>query len=305
MTHGWPELSLSWRHQLVALGAMGFRAIAPDMRGYGASSVYTDHVAYAQEEIVKDMLELFNSFGREKAVWIGHDWGSPVAWNMALHHPEIVAAVASLCVPYGFDGNPEALEHGINRELYPVDEYPVGQWDYQLYYYEDFANAQAEMEENPRALVKMLFRKGDPNGIGQPSLTATIRKNKGWFTPLGGVPDMPHDDDVVTQEDVDIYTQYLETNGFFGPNSWYVNGPANAAFFASKQDHQLAMPVLFVHATYDFVCDTTTTNFAEPMRELCPNLTEQRLDTGHWMAQEKPEELNQILKQWLTETVNY
>src|SRR5579872_2554747 len=75
--HGWPELSISWRHQLPALAALGFRAIAPDMRGYGRSSVYGKHDDYAQELIVRDMIELLDSTGRAKAVWVGHDWGSP------------------------------------------------------------------------------------------------------------------------------------------------------------------------------------------------------------------------------------
>ena len=126
MTHGWPELSISWRHQLVFLGNLGYRAIAPDMRGYGGSSLYDTKGAYAQTEIVQDMIELIDSLGREKAVWIGHDWGSPVAWNVALHHPDRVSAVASLCVPYGFSGHPASLEYSINRDLYPVDQYPVG-----------------------------------------------------------------------------------------------------------------------------------------------------------------------------------
>jgi soluble epoxide hydrolase / lipid-phosphate phosphatase len=81
--HGWPELSISWRHQLPALAPVGFRTIAPDMRGYGRSSVYPQHRDYAQEHIVRDMLELVEAVGGEKAVWVGHDWGSPVVWNFA------------------------------------------------------------------------------------------------------------------------------------------------------------------------------------------------------------------------------
>jgi len=92
--HGWPELSLSWRHQLPAFAALGFRCVAPDMRGYGRSSTYTRHEDFAQELIVQDMLELLASLGRapgqDRAVWIGHDWGSPVVWNMAAHHPDNV-----------------------------------------------------------------------------------------------------------------------------------------------------------------------------------------------------------------------
>ena len=86
--HGWPELSMSWRHLLPALASLGFRAIAPDMRGYGRSSIYTRSSDYAQELIVHDMIELLDSLRRERAVWVGHDWGSPVVWNLASHHPE-------------------------------------------------------------------------------------------------------------------------------------------------------------------------------------------------------------------------
>ncbi|NDG41772.1 MAG: alpha/beta fold hydrolase, partial [Betaproteobacteria bacterium] len=72
--HGWPELSISWRHQLPVFAALGFRCIAPDMRGYGRSATYTRHEDFAQALIVDDMLELLASLGRDQAVWIGHDW---------------------------------------------------------------------------------------------------------------------------------------------------------------------------------------------------------------------------------------
>ncbi|HYR73008.1 MAG TPA: alpha/beta hydrolase, partial [Candidatus Acidoferrum sp.] len=98
--HGWPELSLSWRHQLPCFADLGFRAVAPDMRGYGRSSVYPRHENYALEHTVRDMIELLDALGREKAVWVGHDWGSPVVWSLASHHPERCWGVANLCVPY-------------------------------------------------------------------------------------------------------------------------------------------------------------------------------------------------------------
>src|SRR5438045_6735022 len=110
--HGWPELSISWRHQLPAFAALGFRTIAPDMRGYGRSSAgYTTHAAYAQREIVADMIELADALKIDKAIWVGHDWGSPVAWNVASHHPERCIAVANLCVPY------RTIEHSVEGTL--------------------------------------------------------------------------------------------------------------------------------------------------------------------------------------------
>ncbi len=98
--HGWPELSISWRHQLPVFAALGFRAIAPDMRGYGRSSIHPRHQDYAVEHAAGDLLALLGALGRERAVWVGHDWGSPVVWALAAHHPERCAAVANLCVPY-------------------------------------------------------------------------------------------------------------------------------------------------------------------------------------------------------------
>ena len=302
MTHGWPELSLSWRHQLKFLGELGYRVVAPDMRGYGRSSVYKNHEAYSQREINIDMVELFDSLGKKEAIWIGHDWGSPVAWNMALHHPDKVKAVCSLCVPLGFGEHPENLMNTVNREIYPVEEFPAGQWDYQFHYYENFDDAQREMDEDPYKLVKILFRKGDPMGLGLPAGTSSTRKNKGWFAEFGGIPDFPIDEEMISEEEARTFAKYLTENTFFGPNSWYVNGEENQKFNETINDQTIELPALFVHATYDYVCDTTSSpKFAAPMREACKNLTEKRIDCGHWMAQEKPDELNLIIKNWLSE----
>jgi pimeloyl-ACP methyl ester carboxylesterase len=87
--HGWPELSISWRHQLRYFADLGFRAVAPDMRGYGRSTVHPNHADYAVEAAVQDMLELLAALGREQAVWVGHDWGAPVPgpWRAIIRRP--------------------------------------------------------------------------------------------------------------------------------------------------------------------------------------------------------------------------
>src|SRR5262250_2428675 len=163
--HGWPELSISWRHQLPCFAGLGFRAVAPDMRGYGRSSVYREHASYALEPIVQDMLELLDALGQDKAVWIGHDWGSPVVWSLASHHPERCHAVANLCVPYFAKGFILAnLLPLVDRNVYPEAEFPAGQWDYQLFYQENFDKARMAFEANVCNTIKALFRKGNPAG---------------------------------------------------------------------------------------------------------------------------------------------
>ncbi len=298
--HGWPELSISWRHQLPVFAALGFRCIAPDMRGYGRSSTYARHEDFAQELIVADMLELLASLGRDKAVWIGHDWGSPVVWNMAAHHPEKVVGVASLCVPYLSTGfTLETVVPLVDRRLYPQDTFPAGQWDYQFFYEESFDKAVASFEANIRNVVKVLFRKGDPARVGQPAPTSMVRKGGGWFGG-GACPDFPRDGDVITEQDFETYVASLTRNGFFGPDSWYMNHKANGAYAKTAQNGgKLAMPVLFLHGAYDTTCETMTSRLAEPMRRDCSDLTEVVVKSGHWMAQEKPVDVNAALAKWL------
>jgi pimeloyl-ACP methyl ester carboxylesterase len=138
--HGWPELSISWRHQLPCFAGLGFRAIAPDMRGYGRSCLYPKHEDYALANAVQDMLELLDSLGHEKAIWVGHDWGSPVVWSLASHHPDRCHGVANLCVPYRKDGfAPKNSIPLVDRKIYPEAEFPAGQWEYMLF--ENFLRA--------------------------------------------------------------------------------------------------------------------------------------------------------------------
>ena len=299
--HGWPELSISWRHQLPVMAGLGFRAIAPDMRGYGRSGVYARHEDYAQEQIVGDMIELLDHLGAEKAIFVGHDWGAPVVWSLAQQHADRCHGVANLCVPYFPTGfAPDNIIPLADRTIYPEAQFPAAQWDYMRFYEESFDAARAGFEGNIRATVKALFRAGGPEGKGQPALTAMVRALGGSFGPGQAAPDLPRDESVLTLEDEHRYTAALERNGFFGPDSWYMNAAANTAYAARAQaSARLTLPTLFLHAAYDTVCETIDSRLAEPMRAHCANLTEAVVPSGHWMAQEKPALVNAHLARWL------
>jgi pimeloyl-ACP methyl ester carboxylesterase len=298
--HGWPELSISWRGQLPVFGGLGFRAVAPDMRGYGRSSVYSRHEDYGLDAIVADMLELLDALGAEKAIWVGHDWGSPVVWSIAQHHPERCHGVASLCVPYLPEGFAvETVVPLADRTIYPADKFPVAQWDYQLFYRENFAVAQKGFESDAGATVRALFRAGNPAGKGKPAPTSFTRANGGWFRAGNRAPDVPRDPTVLSEEDEHSYVTALKRNGFFGPDSWYMNWQANLAYAQrARANWDLNIPALFMHGAYDYVCETLVSRLAEPMRAYCVNLTEVTIPSGHWMAQEKPAEVNAALARW-------
>ncbi len=298
--HGWPELSISWRHQLPVFAALGFRCVAPDMRGYGRSTVHPRHEDYAIAEMVQDMVELIDAQGRERAVWVGHDWGSPVVWSLASHHPERCFGVASLCIPYLPDGFalPNLLPL-VDRSVYPEAEFPAGQWDYMFFYEESFPKAVAGFEADIRNAVKAIFRSGNPAAKGKPSRTAYMRAQGGWFGG-GAAPDLPMDEKVLTETDLSQYVSALERNGFFGPDSWYMNHARNMEYANHAKDGgRLSLPVLFLHGAYDYTCETMTSGLAEPIRRACAKLTEVVVPSGHWMAQEKPVAVNAALAKWL------
>ena len=299
--HGWPELSISWRHQLPVFAALGFRCIAPDMRGYGRSSVYAKHEDYALRNSVHDMLDLLDALGCERAVWVGHDWGSPVVWSLGSHHPDRCLGIVNLCVPYLPGGFAPAMTVPlVDRSVYPESEFPAGQWDYQLFYEENFDKASSAFEASVPDTVKALFRKGSAAGKGQPSRLALVRRDGGWFGGTGRAPAVPRDADVLTETDLNAYVAALERNGFFGPDSWYMNHTDNIAYAReAKNNGQLDLPVLFLHGAYDYTCETIDSRLAAPMRRHCADLTEVIVESGHWMAQEKPVAVNAAMARFL------
>ena len=137
--HGWPELSIVWQAQREYFAAKGWRSIAPDMRGYGGSSVHKSISDYTIKEITEDMVELHDELGGRPAVWVGHDWGSPIVWSLAAHHPSRCLGIINMCIPYLARGfSLPNLIPLVDRTVYSQEKYPAGQWDYFLYYREHF-----------------------------------------------------------------------------------------------------------------------------------------------------------------------
>jgi pimeloyl-ACP methyl ester carboxylesterase len=299
--HGWPELGLVWRAQLAYFSQRGWRCIAPDMRGYGGSSIPESTDAYAVRELTADMVELHDALGGAPAVWVGHDWGSPVVWALAAHHPTRCRAVASLCVPYIARGFAVAnLLPLVDRDLYPADTYPYAQWDYIQFYNESFERARRDFESDVSATLAMMYRRASATAVGKRALTSGVRARGGWFGSAGRAPATDFETILLPPEDFETLVATFRTNGFRGPDAWYVNDAANIAYAAeAPNDGRIALPVLFVHAAWDVVCATLRGRFADPMRADCSDLYEATIAGGHELMLERPDDVNAAIAGWI------
>jgi len=304
--HGWPDLAIGWEQQLLHFGKIGFRAIAPDMRGYGRSTIYPSHDDYTIRKMERDLTDLADHLGIEKAIWVGHDWGTPMVWSMAQQYPNRCFGNVGIGVPYMPPGfTLDEIVRWSDRKMYPEEQFPFAQWDYWKFYQTNFEDAKAAFEANVENTVRALFRSAIPEMAEYPSMTATVTARGGWFGPDGaGAPPLPRDKKVLSESHEQFYVEALERNGFSGPDAWYLNDDANRAYAHGAKDNWiLKMPILFIHARHDFICATIDTPLVEPMRSNCTNLSEEIIDAGHWVAQEKPDECNHTITNWLSSTL--
>ncbi|KAF2212940.1 hypothetical protein CERZMDRAFT_40114 [Cercospora zeae-maydis SCOH1-5] len=308
--HGWPAIAKTWKSQLDTFSALGFRVVAPDMPGYGRSTARKQKEDYALQQLNLAMVALLGDTGRDAAIWIGHDWGCGAVWSFAEHYPEHTIAAAGLAVPSHVieKGLEEELKL-VNRDFYPADKFPYGQWSYQKFYEESFEKATTFFDADPAAIIRALYGKGSAQSLGKPAITANVTADGGWF---GGAekpdPKMKHipiENLCIDEETYKELVEAMERTSFYGADAWYSNHEANRKYFFddAKNDGYLKMPTLFIGARYDTVCDTFTSPLAEPQRKYCTNLTEAAIEAGHWVAQEKPQEVNSIITRWILDSV--
>ncbi|KAI0414297.1 putative epoxide hydrolase [Xylaria grammica] len=301
--HGWPGTAITWKAQIEAFAGVGFRVISPDMPGYGKSTARRILDDYTQEALVEGMLALLGDTGRDAAVWVGHDWGAGVTSSVATQHPEVVKALINIAVPFhtielGWDG----FLPLVNRELYPADKYEYGQWDYQRHYEEDFEKAVAWFEKDVAGFCKAGLQKSKPSASRFSTGTANVRKDGGWFgltqpppVEATGPPSLPPDV-------FESFTADMKKTGLWAGSAYYMHHKRNAEYNGkAPSGGRLSQPVLFIHATWDLVCETKTSRLAEPMRKVCSNLTEVTIDAGHFAQYEKPGEVNAALFRFLIE----
>jgi pimeloyl-ACP methyl ester carboxylesterase len=272
LCHGFPELWYSWRHQLPALASAGYRAVAPDLRGYGESSIPADVEAYDLSSVCEDMLGLLDDLGEERAVFVGHDWGASVVWQLALAYPGHVAAVVGLSVP--FMPRPPASPVGLLREALGEDFYIV--------WFQQPGVADVALARDARR-------------------TLTTREQ--WTAQWSGEEEQPSRPAWLSEEDLRVYVEAFERTGFTGGLNYYRNIDRTWQLTVHLAKRRIERPALFLTGSRDPVKRFMP---AEIMNGWVTDLRDSVVieGAGHWVQQECPGEVNGALLRFL-DSVGY
>ncbi|WP_186118893.1 alpha/beta fold hydrolase [Burkholderia gladioli] len=294
LCHGYPECWYSWRHQLPALAAAGYRAIALDMRGYGESDSPPGIEDYTVLRLVGDLVGVLDALGIESAVVAGHDWGAVVAWHAALLRADRFPAVIALSVPFIPRG-----QVSTSRKL-PETEHEVF---YQLYFQEPGV-AEADYERDTRGYLRgLLFAtSGDmpPPAEGEPPRRPDMVPRTGRL-PYSGPAVLPA---WLGEADVDVYTAAFARNGFRGPLNWYRNIERNWQTLAAFEGRKVEVPALYIAGERDLVLAFKGNSaLLEAQARWVPRLarTVRLPGCGHWTQQERPAEVNREMLAFLGE----
>jgi pimeloyl-ACP methyl ester carboxylesterase len=286
LCHGFPDLACSWRRQIEALSEAGFRVLAPDQRGYGASDCPAATEAYDLEHLTGDLVGLLDAHDIERAVFAGHDWGGFVVWAMAVLHPERTAGVIGVNTPYLAFPKMELL-----RQLVPDEDKLYVLW------FQKPGVAEQVLDRDPRLCFERLMRGGfEPEGGLLERATAEGAELDA--NPFRRLEDLPSLGEALLDEaELEFYTKAFLKTGFRGGISWYRNIDRNSERFPQIGVQKLDLPCLMVTADWDLALRP---EMAAGMPALCSDLEMKGIaECGHWTPREKPEELNRLMLDWL------
>tara|TARA_Y100000590_G_scaffold363383_1_gene421031 strand:- start:6533 stop:7516 length:984 start_codon:yes stop_codon:yes gene_type:complete len=294
--HGWPESWYSYRHQLPAIAAAGYKAVAYDVRGYGESDKPHPIEEYTMLNMVADVIGIVEALGYENAITVGHDWGGPIALNTAALHPEIIRATGTMSVPYMSRGPMPTLE--LWEKIYK------DRFFYQLYFQKE-GIAEEEFENDLQRSLRLTYTNSDGRGMAK-----QIEKGESGLNPkkgpdstfLEGMEDFKKLPDWLSQEDIDYFVSQFEISGMRGPLNRYRAQNIDWEEL-SHLPEKISQPAFFITGTLDPV------NFFVPseqslMERIGSNyenllIAEELEGIGHWTQQESPDEVNQLILSFL------
>ncbi len=297
--HGWPESWYSYRHQLPAVAAAGFKAVAYDVRGYGESDKPHEIEAYTMKNMTNDVIGIVDALGYETAITIGHDWGGPIALNTAALNEDRITATGTMSVPFTGRGPMPTLD--LWKEIYQ------DRFFYQLYFQKEGV-AEEEFESDLSKALFITYTNSDGRGMkrnfekGQSGLVPQKDKNSSFLEGMEVFEDFP---DWFSEEDLDYFVSQFEMSGLRGPFNRYRAQNIDWNELPQLEGAVLQQPAFFITGTLDPVnffipseqslIDRISSNYKELL------FAEELIGIGHWTQQEAPEEVNKLILKFLKE----
>lgn len=283
--HGFPELAFSWRFQLPAVAAAGYRAIAPDQRGYGGSDRPAPVEAYDMRQLTADLAGMLDALGIDRAVFCGHDWGGGVVWSMAQLHPDRVAGVIALNTP--FSPRPPADPLELMRAAFGEDFYIVQ--------FQQPGVADAIFGERVEDVFRLFYGRSETTAEDFAKLPEDQRRLS-MLAALEAFDASQASPPIISEADLARFVATFRETGFTGGINWYRNISRNWAASADLPQ-RVDVPALMVSAANDIVLTPAMT---EGMEQWVPDLEKHVIaDCGHWTQQERPEQTNALIVDWL------
>ena len=290
LCHGFPETAYSWRHQIQAFVEDGWHVIAMDQRGYGLTSAPAEVAAYDAEALCGDYEALLDHLEIGAAVFVGHDWGGAMVWQMAMRRPHRVAGVISLNTSFQKRAPIDPIQ--IMRDRMGSDMYIV--------HFQSLGEADSILEDTRRTLG-YFFRRPPADYKGSRGYGEKRAKDSASVFPLVReidqyVREADNREHFLTSEEFDTFVEAFDRTGFTGGINWYRNITRNWET-AAAYDHLITHPSLMVMAEHDPWLPPSS---ADGMEAVVPDLEKVMIrDCGHWSQQERPDEVNRIALEWL------
>jgi pimeloyl-ACP methyl ester carboxylesterase len=287
LCHGFPELWCSWREQMAALAGAGWRAVAPDMRGYGGTDAPPEPAQYTMLHHVGDMVGLVHALGEKQAVVVGHDWGAPAAWTAALLRPEVFRAVVGMSVPYSPPG-PVDLLTALQQ---------MGVQNFYMQYFQKPGVAEAELEADVAATMRRITFSLSGDGAG--GVAGMLPVGKGFLHNTVDPAGMPL---WVNAEDLAYATAEFRRTGFRGGLNWYRSLRLSWELLAPWRGAVIHQPSLFIGGERDDVLKFPTSRASiDKFSQTLPGLRGCHMlqGAGHWVQRERAATVNELLLAFL------
>ena len=283
LLHGFPELAFSWRHQLPALADAGFRAIAPDQRGYGQSAVPPNVEDYDMTALIADVHGMLDALSLDSATFVGHDWGALILWHMAMRAPERIDGLVILNIPHIHRTPVDPIQ--LMRERFGNDFYIVN--------FQDSDEADKAFAADPAHFFDVMMRR---NQISRAQFDQLPPEMKVLSLLKAMAREESGGEALLSNDERDYFANAFAKTGFTGAINWYRNWTRNWEALEGTDQH-IDIPTLFIGAMNDVVIGL---EHIEAMKPLLSDLEFHMLDNcGHWTQQEKPEEVNALMIDWL------